>query len=62
MVVRGVQEQKWNRSTSNSGLSKLLLMQRYEDTFQKLWYHIKEMTLLEIFIKLNVVFYIHTFM
>lgn len=32
MVVRGVQEQKWNRNTSNSGLSKLLLMQRYENT------------------------------
>lgn len=62
MVVHGVQEQKWNRSTSNSGLSKLLLMQRYEDTFQKLWYHIKEATLLEIVIKLNVVFYMHMFM
>lgn len=62
MVVHGVQEQKWNRSTSNSGLSKLLLMQRYEDTFQKLWCHIKEVTLLEIVIKLNVVFYMRMFM
>lgn len=32
MVAHGVQEQKWNRSTSNNGLSKLLRMQRYEDT------------------------------
>lgn len=30
MAVRGVQEQKWNRNTSSSGLSKRPPMQRYE--------------------------------
>lgn len=61
MDAHGVQEQKWNRNTSNSGLSRQLLMQRYENTGFEIMVALQGGDFLLRNIKLNVALYRYMF-
>lgn len=61
MDAHGVQEQKWNRNTSNSGLSRQLLMQRYENTGFEIMVALQRGDFLLRNIKLNVALYRYMF-
>lgn len=61
MVAHGVQEQKWSRNTSNSGLSRQLLMQRYENTVFGNYGSTSKRRLFVQKSQLNVVFYTYMF-